>query len=84
MSNLPEDFPFLRVGEIVQHKGSGLVGKVERFEHPGTDVWIDGTGPYPQIDFRRLKPELKPGEPGASTREDGSCSCRTFSECTHK
>jgi len=81
----------MRVGDVVRHKISGLVGKVERFAHDGTtDVWIDGTGPYKQNDFEILRPPTpKPGEPGgpelATPNADGfTCTCRTFSECTHK
>ncbi len=56
---LPEGFPFFRIGDVVQHKESKRVGKVERFQHPGTDIWVDSTGPYPQMDFVKLVPEKK-------------------------
>jgi hypothetical protein len=47
----------LHVGDVVQHKRSGMVGKVTRFADRGTDVWVDETGPYPQADFDRLRKE---------------------------
>jgi len=82
---------WMRVGDVVRHKGSGRVGKIGRFAHDGTtDVWVDETGPYKQSDFEILRPSTpKPGEPGGPELEtpdaDGyTCHCRTFSECTHK
>jgi len=46
------------VGDIVQHKESGRVGRVDRFAHDGTtDFWSNETGPYKQKDFNRLAPE---------------------------
>ena len=46
----------LHRGDIVQHKGSGNIGTVTGFAHDGTiDVMVNGTGPYPQSDFYKLK-----------------------------
>jgi hypothetical protein len=67
--SLPKDFPFLRIGEAVQHKQSGMVGKVTGFAHPSTDVMVDHSGPYPQMDFVRLVPEDKDSRP---KNDDGS------------
>lgn len=67
-TELPKDFPFFRIGEIVQHKESKRVSEVCRFENPGTDIWTceagtrshgtgtNLTGPYKQMDFVRLVP----------------------------
>jgi hypothetical protein len=65
--NLPPDFPFFRIGDVVQHKESRRVGEVVRFEHPTTDIWLctpgtrvcghgeSETGPYSQMDFVKLE-----------------------------
>lgn len=53
--------PRLQGGDIVQHKGSGRVGRVTGFAHDGTvDVMVDETGPYQQSAFVRLVPEQPP------------------------
>lgn len=54
---LSADFPFLCIGEVVQHRKTGMVGKVTGFAHPSTDIMVGETGPYPQVDFVRLVPE---------------------------
>lgn len=71
MAELPKDFPFFHVGDIVQHKESKRVAEVVRFAHPSTDIWTcepgtrvcghgeSETGPYPQMDFVKLVPEKR-------------------------
>lgn len=44
----------LHIGDVVQHKRSGMLGKVTGFAKEGTDVMVEDTGPYPQADFDRL------------------------------
>lgn len=68
VKKLPKDFPFFRIGDVVQHKESKRVGEVVRFEHSsGTDIWLcepgtrvcghgdSETGPYSQMDFVKLE-----------------------------
>jgi hypothetical protein len=52
----PRDDELFRVGDLVRHKKTGLIGKVARFAHDGTtDFWADNdTGPYKQADFEPL------------------------------
>ena len=51
----------LHGGDVVQHRGSGRIGRVTRFAHDGTTDFMDGeTGPYKQDDFIRLVPEKEP------------------------
>jgi hypothetical protein len=78
----PEEFKTrLHISDVVRHKGSGRVGKVTRFACDGsTDVIVDGTGPYPQEDFERLKPD----KIEMPLRDEGVCFCASFSTCTHK
>jgi len=48
--------PLLHVGDAVEHRYTGRLGRVTGFAHDGTtDVIIDGTGPYPQKDLYRLE-----------------------------
>lgn len=51
------------VGDVVRHKGTGMVGKVARFAHDGTtDFWADNdTGPYKQAEFERIVPASRGG-----------------------
>ncbi len=57
-----KDELLLRIGDVVQHRRTGLIGRVSGFAHDGTiDVMVNHTGPYPQSDFIKLVPQADDG-----------------------